>query len=111
MDSPKDGVGKEGLPLSPPVIPPHVVAIKTEPSPRPEHLKLTPMARSGFGSDGRHIQLLSNHFSVRFTARDAVFYHYSVCLICIYFFSSTVGSSSANYGCTCILIFVGYYQI
>ncbi|KAG1327188.1 putative protein argonaute 16 [Cocos nucifera] len=78
MASPKDEVGKEGLPPPPPVIPPQVVPIKAEPSPRPEHLKRSPMARCGFGSDGRHIQLLSNHFSVRFTTQDAVFYHYSV---------------------------------
>nr|XP_010943243.1 protein argonaute 16 [Elaeis guineensis]XP_029116515.1 protein argonaute 16 [Elaeis guineensis] len=78
MASPEDEVGKEGLPPPPPVIPPHVVPIKAEPSPRPEHLKRSPMVRCGFGSGGRHIQLLSNHFSVRFTAQDAAFYHYTV---------------------------------
>ncbi|KAJ3669410.1 hypothetical protein LUZ60_011360 [Juncus effusus] len=36
------------------------------------------MARPGLGKEGRRISLLSNHFNVRFTGSDAVFYHYSI---------------------------------
>ncbi|KAJ4768954.1 Argonaute family protein [Rhynchospora pubera] len=48
--------------------------------PKLEVSKRVPMARPGVGEQGRRITLLSNHFNVRLTATDAVFYHYSVAI-------------------------------
>lgn len=42
----------------------------------------SPMSRPAYGTDGRVIQLLSNHFNVKFTRHDAVFYNYSVSMQC-----------------------------
>lgn len=36
------------------------------------------MTRPGVGKEGRNINLISNHFHVRFTGTDTVFYNYSV---------------------------------
>ncbi|KAG6515178.1 hypothetical protein ZIOFF_025563 [Zingiber officinale] len=38
----------------------------------------SPMSRPAYGTDGRVIQLLANHFNVKFTRHDAVFYNYSI---------------------------------
>lgn len=38
-----------------------------------------PMARKGYGSKGRKIQLLTNHLRVSLPKNDGLFYHYSVC--------------------------------
>ena len=40
--------------------------------------KRTAMARRGFGREGKPIRLLSNHFAVKLSGIDAVFYQYSV---------------------------------
>lgn len=42
----------------------------------------SPMSRPAYGTDGRVIQLLANHFNVKFTQHDAVFYNYSVSMQC-----------------------------
>lgn len=44
-----------------------------------------PMARPAFGTEGRPVQLLTNHFNVKFTKQDTVFYHYSVCVLHVTF--------------------------
>ncbi|KAJ6829192.1 protein argonaute 16-like [Iris pallida] len=79
MASPGSEVGLDDLPPPPPTIPPNVVPSKDiELKKMPEPPKRHPMARPGVGRDGRPVRLLSNHFRVKFNARDAVFYHYSV---------------------------------
>lgn len=62
------------LPPPPPNIPPNV---KPELPPTP---KYSIMTRPGFGSTGRRISLLSNHFKVSVNVPDAVFYQYSVAI-------------------------------
>ncbi|XP_071730034.1 protein argonaute 16-like [Rutidosis leptorrhynchoides] len=42
------------------------------------HPKLSIISRPDFGSSGRHIQLLANHFKVSVKNPDAIFYQYSV---------------------------------
>ncbi|XP_073002838.1 protein argonaute 16-like [Typha latifolia] len=77
MASEKDGSLEEALPVPLPVVkPPHIVPDRV--SQKPQTAKRTPMARPGYGSDGARIQLLSNHFSVRLSNNDAIFYQYSV---------------------------------
>lgn len=80
MASPRNGSRPESLP-PPPAIPPNVVPIKAEelkiPA-MPEIPKHHPMVRTGIGNDGRRIKLLANHFHVKYNAKDAVFFHYSV---------------------------------
>nr|CAD1839541.1 unnamed protein product [Ananas comosus var. bracteatus] len=70
MASQTDESGREALVQPSPAVP--------QRSQKPEVTKRIPMARPGFGTDGRQIQLLTNHFSVRFSGNDAVFYQYSV---------------------------------
>ncbi|OAY67541.1 Protein argonaute 16, partial [Ananas comosus] len=70
MASQTDESGREALVQPSPAVP--------QCSQKPEVTKRIPMARPGFGTDGRRIQLLTNHFSVRFSGNDAVFYQYSV---------------------------------
>ena len=41
--------------------------------------KLVPVARPGFGTKGKKIPLLSNHFKVNISKVDGHFTHYSVC--------------------------------
>lgn len=43
-----------------------------------QKLKRVIMTRPGVGKEGRNINLISNHFHVRFTGTDTVFYNYSV---------------------------------
>lgn len=40
--------------------------------------KRTVMTRPGFGSEGQHIQLLTNHFGVSIKAQDQFFFQYSI---------------------------------
>ncbi|ONK70265.1 uncharacterized protein A4U43_C05F31950 [Asparagus officinalis] len=81
MASPEDGPRRESLPPPPPVVPPNAVPTKAD-QPKipvmPEPPKRHPMVRPGVGTDGRRLKLLSNHFAVKFSAHEAVFYHYSV---------------------------------
>lgn len=37
------------------------------------------MTRPAFGAEGRRIRLFANHFDVKLTVPDAVFYQYTVC--------------------------------
>ncbi|RWV93281.1 hypothetical protein GW17_00044278 [Ensete ventricosum] len=37
------------------------------------------MTRPGYGAEGRRIRLVANHFDVKLTKTDAVFYQYTVC--------------------------------
>lgn len=48
---------------------------KTE---QPNHHTRSIINRPGFGSGGRHIPLLVNHFKVSIKNPDEIFYHYSV---------------------------------
>lgn len=41
-------------------------------------VKRVPIARPSFGREGKQIKLLSNHFTVKLSGIDAVFYQYSV---------------------------------
>ncbi|RZB42487.1 Protein argonaute 4 isoform C [Glycine soja] len=79
-----DGNGKESLPPPPPVVPSDIVPLKAEEvlcTPT-EHIKKKasrlPIARSGLGSKGNKIQLLTNHFKVNVAKNDGHFFHYSV---------------------------------
>ncbi|KAL8028725.1 hypothetical protein ABFS82_14G176300 [Erythranthe guttata] len=65
----------EMLPPPPPAIPPNVVPQKVVPV-----IKRLPMVRSGFGSKGQPIPLLTNHFKVAVSKTDGHFYHYSVAI-------------------------------
>ncbi|CAL5394005.1 unnamed protein product [Camellia sinensis] len=68
----KEAVGSRRLPPPPPIIPPTV---------KPEKL-VTPersiISRRGFGSAGRRISLLTNHFKVSVKSPNEIFYQYSV---------------------------------
>jgi eukaryotic translation initiation factor 2C len=74
----KVGVSQEAggtppLPPPPPTLPPNL---------KPEQLvtpKYSITSRSGVGSTGRKISLLTNHFKVSVNSPDAVFYQYTVC--------------------------------
>lgn len=69
------------LPPPPPLIPSNI---------RPEEVnspKRSIVTRPGFGSNGRRISLLTNHFKVVVNAPDVIFYQYSVCST-IYLFDS-----------------------
>lgn len=88
MASEKDESGREELAQPSPVVP--------QRSQKPEAAKRIPMARPGFGTDGRRIQLLTNHFSVRFSGNDAVFYQYSVLKIFLSFKGELV-----DFTCNC----------
>ncbi|XP_077215045.1 protein argonaute 16-like [Tasmannia lanceolata] len=75
MGSPKEKTGAmttECLPPPPVAIPPNIVPARVD---LPKRL---PIARPGFGSDGGRIQLLANHFGVRFSSHDGIFFHYNV---------------------------------
>lgn len=64
--------GTPPLPPPPPTLPPNL---------KPERVaasKYSITSRSGVGSTGRRISLLSNHFKVSVNSPDAVFYQYSV---------------------------------
>ncbi|VFQ91173.1 unnamed protein product [Cuscuta campestris] len=56
-------------------------ASQTAPISQPEQLdqpKRSTMTRPGFGTSGRHISLLTNHFKVSVKCPDETFYHYNV---------------------------------
>ncbi|XP_058081084.1 protein argonaute 16-like [Magnolia sinica] len=63
---------EECLPPPFPTVPPNTVPKHADPANR------RVMARAGFGRDGRPISLLTNHFNVRFSSPDGIFFHYSV---------------------------------
>ncbi|KAJ9551638.1 hypothetical protein OSB04_015683 [Centaurea solstitialis] len=64
-------------PLPPPAAEPEVIQpnIKIEEA---EHPKRCMISRTGFGSSGKHISLLANHFKVSIKNPDEIFYQYSV---------------------------------
>lgn len=62
----------ETLPPPPPVIPPDTVPSKAS------EAKRLPMTRSGLGSRGQKLRLLTNHFNVEVARNEGYFYHYSV---------------------------------
>ncbi|XP_043688821.1 protein argonaute 16-like [Telopea speciosissima] len=68
----QDKGGDSVLPPPPPCIPPNVKPEKMEIA------KRSAIIRPGFGSNGRRIQLLTNHFKVNMNAPDGVFFQYSV---------------------------------
>lgn len=75
----------EGAELPPPPpIPPNVVPIVAGEKPleliKASTPKRFPMKRSGIGSKGQRIPLLTNHFKVGLNKSDADFFHYSVIL-------------------------------
>ncbi|XP_011626455.1 protein argonaute 4A isoform X2 [Amborella trichopoda] len=69
---PSDTKIEEVLPPPPP-LPPNVIPTRI-------HQKITPIQRKGFGSLGRKIKLLTNHFQVNFNSPDGFFFQYSVAL-------------------------------
>ncbi|RWW04065.1 hypothetical protein BHE74_00019931 [Ensete ventricosum] len=68
-------IGIEGSSSSSQATPQSVLPAKAGTSDPPTR---RPMARPAFGTQGRPVQLLTNHFNVKFTKQDTVFYHYSV---------------------------------
>ncbi|XP_059661930.1 protein argonaute 16-like [Cornus florida] len=60
------------LPSQPPVVPPNGKPEQVDPP------KRSIISRRGFGSAGRHISLLTNHFKVSVRHPDEMFYQYSV---------------------------------
>ncbi|CAD5168573.1 unnamed protein product, partial [Musa acuminata subsp. malaccensis] len=68
-------IGIEGSSSSSQAMPESVLPTKAGTFDPPTRL---PMARPAFGTEGRPVQLLTNHFNVKFTKQDTVFYHYSV---------------------------------
>ncbi|CAL9129110.1 unnamed protein product, partial [Musa textilis] len=68
-------IGIEGSSSSSQAMPQSVLPTKAGTSDPPTRF---PMARPAFGTEGRPVQLLTNHFNVKFTKQDTVFYHYSV---------------------------------
>lgn len=67
------------LPLAP-SIPPDMKPEKVMPP------TYTIMSRSGVGSKGRRIPLLTNHFRVSVNAPDLIFYQYTVCIFSFNYF-------------------------
>ncbi|XP_057510346.1 protein argonaute 16-like [Actinidia eriantha] len=63
------------LPPPPPIVPPPV---KPENMGQLDPPKRSIMSRRGFGSTGRHISLLANHFLVSVKHQNEIFYQYSV---------------------------------
>ncbi|KAI7993599.1 Protein argonaute 16 [Camellia lanceoleosa] len=68
----KKAVGSLPLPPPPPIIPP---TVKPEKLDTPER---SIISRRGFGSAGRRISLLTNHFKVSVKYPNEIFYQYSV---------------------------------
>ncbi|XP_020595425.1 protein argonaute 16-like isoform X2 [Phalaenopsis equestris] len=62
------------FPPCPSSIPPNAIPDVVE----SDHEKRIVMARPSFGSEGRHIQLLTNYFTVNFNIQDQFFYQYNV---------------------------------
>ncbi|KAL0904600.1 hypothetical protein M5K25_026728 [Dendrobium thyrsiflorum] len=62
------------LPPHPPFVPPNAIpeVVKFD------HEKRTVMVRPSVGSEGRHIQLLTNYFTVNLTAQDQFFCQYKI---------------------------------
>ncbi|GFS38718.1 argonaute family protein [Actinidia rufa] len=71
----KEASGSLQLPPPPPIIPPPV---KPENMGQLDPPKRSIMSRRGFGSTGRHISLLANHFLVSVKHQNEIFYQYSV---------------------------------
>lgn len=63
------------LPPHPPKVPPKSKQEKPDPP------NCSVISRPGFGTAGRHISLLSNHFKVSIKHPDEIFYQYSVSII------------------------------
>lgn len=80
-----NGNGEESLPPPPPVVPSDMVPLKAEevlpapPEPVKKKFSRLPIARTGLGSKGMKIPLLTNHFKVNVNNNDGYFFHYSVC--------------------------------
>ncbi|XP_004501969.1 protein argonaute 4-like [Cicer arietinum] len=79
-----NGNGEESLPPPPPVVPSDMVPLKAEevlpapPEPVKKKFSRLPIARTGLGSKGMKIPLLTNHFKVNVNNNDGYFFHYSV---------------------------------
>ncbi|PSS12077.1 Protein argonaute like [Actinidia chinensis var. chinensis] len=71
----KEASGSLQLPPPPPIIPP---SVKPENMGQLDPPKRSIMSRRGFGSTGRHISLLANHFLVSVKHQNEIFYQYSV---------------------------------
>lgn len=94
------------LPPPPPIIPPNVVPIVAEEkslelSKKASTPKRVPMARTGNGTKGQKIPLLTNHFKVAVNKSDDFFFHYSVITSnrCLLLYTLKI--------CLCLYIFVG----
>ncbi|PKU60023.1 Protein argonaute 16 [Dendrobium catenatum] len=75
MESPDITPREESLlPPHPPFVPPNAIPELV----KFDHEKRTVMARPSFGSEGRHIQLLTNYFTVNLTAQDQFFCQYKI---------------------------------
>ncbi|KAM1124608.1 hypothetical protein ACFX11_040190 [Malus domestica] len=73
------------LPPPPPIIPPNVVPTVAEEKSLELYKKAStpkrvPMARSGNGTKGQKIPLLTNHFKVAVNKSDEYFFHYSIAM-------------------------------
>lgn len=95
--------GTPSLPPPPPIGQPNV---------KPERVatpKYSIISRSGVGTTGRRIPLLTNHFKVSVDFQDAVFYQYSVCLYCdfFHFMLNPLHSMLMSYS----ELFVGFYNL
>lgn len=71
----------DALPPPPPIIPPNVEPVRVQTEVAVKKNLRVPMDRTGFGSKGQKIQLLTNHFGVKVANLQGFFYHYSVCLL------------------------------
>ena len=73
-----NGEGANGSPpLPPPPEQPEVIQPDVEIE-QADHPKRCMISRIGFGSSGKHISLLANHFKVSVQNPDEIFYQYSV---------------------------------
>ncbi|GJX00391.1 protein argonaute 16 [Tanacetum coccineum] len=76
-----NGEGANGSPSLPssPSPPPQSEVIELDvDTEQATHPKRSIISRPGFGSDGKHIPLLANHFKVSIKNPDEIFYQYSV---------------------------------
>ncbi|KAL2493541.1 Protein argonaute 6 [Forsythia ovata] len=71
----KAGKEKDKSPSLPPLSPNIPPNVKVE---QVDLLKRSIISRPGFGTSGRHISLLTNHFKASIKNPDEIFYHYSV---------------------------------
>nr|GEY38255.1 protein argonaute 16 [Tanacetum cinerariifolium] len=73
-----NGEGANGSPSSPSPPPQSEVIELDVDTEQATHPKRSIISRPGFGSDGKHIPLLANHFKVSIKNPDKIFYQYSV---------------------------------